>query len=279
MPSPWTQASCARSVTIMMNQRELGAVGKGAAAMVLTLVGGFVDAVGYVALFQIFTANMSGNSVHIGMYLGKLEPSLARPACAVGAYVLGLIATRIVLEIGARADFSRIASCTLAAEAMLLLVFARTQPKMHLGQFTDLRSPEYFLLVATLALSMGIQAGTLTRIGALTVYTTFVTGTLTKASESFARFLFWVWDELRLTKSGVLAVFTRAAKQSDARDALFLAAVWCSYVIGAALGTAAKFRWELRALYVPIALLGVFIIIDLYRPFGVQEERYQQRKA
>jgi hypothetical protein len=88
-----------------------------------------------------------------------------------------------------------------------------------------------------------------------------------------------VWDELRLTKFGVLAVFTRAAKQSDARDALFLAAVWCCYVIAAVLGTPAKFRWKLRALYVPIALLGVFIIIDLYRPFGVQEERYQQRKA
>ncbi len=37
----------------------------------LTTVGGFVDAVGYIALFEVFTANMSGNSIHIGMYLGQ----------------------------------------------------------------------------------------------------------------------------------------------------------------------------------------------------------------
>ena len=52
-------------------------------ALSLTVVGGFVDAVGYIALFQVFTANMSGNSVHVGMYLGQHE--IGRSCCAHSA--------------------------------------------------------------------------------------------------------------------------------------------------------------------------------------------------
>ena len=35
----------------------------------LTWIAGFVDAVGFLALVQIYTANMSGNSVAIGIRL------------------------------------------------------------------------------------------------------------------------------------------------------------------------------------------------------------------
>ena len=52
--------------TPVTNAPDLGKRGKIAVALSLTVVGGFVDAVGYIALFEIFTANMSGNSVHRG---------------------------------------------------------------------------------------------------------------------------------------------------------------------------------------------------------------------
>ncbi len=95
----------------------------------------------------------------------------------------------------------RIASFTLAAEALLLLLFARATPAMHLGQLVDLHSPAYFTLVALLAFAMGVQTATLTHVGALTIYTTFVTGTLTKLTESFTRVLFWGYDQLRAAEA------------------------------------------------------------------------------
>ena len=257
----------------MTTTRQLGIVGKQAIALTLTVVGGFVDAVGYIALFQVFTANMSGNSVHVGMYLGNLDlANLARPVCAIVAYVLGVIITRLVMELAARSGFQRIASFTLTAEALLLFLFARATPGMHLGAIVDLRSPAYFSLVALLAFAMGVQTGTLTHIGLLTVYTTFVTGTLTKFSESLVRVLFWVWDQLAAHTSDIVG---RGAKQKDVRETLFLAAVWSCYVGGAVLGTVAKSRWELRALYLPVGVLLVFVLIDAIRPIGVQEERHQ----
>ena len=90
----------------------------------LTAVGGFVDAVGYIALFQVFTANMSGNSVHVGMYLGRA--GLAKPvAAAMRHRVLhcGNDAHTHHGQIAGRSGIRRIASFTLAVEAVLLAVF------------------------------------------------------------------------------------------------------------------------------------------------------------
>ena len=182
----------------MSHSPQLGAKEKVAIVLGLTGIGGFVDAVGYIALFQIFTANMSGNSVHVGMYLGQGDLSdLMRPASAVGAFIAGMVLTRIAIEVATRTGTRRIASFTLSAEAILLLLFAQATPRMHLGQIVDLHSPVYFALVAMLAFAMGVQTVTLTHVGPLTVYTTFVTGTLTKFAESFTEAIFWGYDRLR----------------------------------------------------------------------------------
>ena len=67
-----------------MRSGEIAASGKLGIAFLLTCVGGYVDAVGYIALFQIFTANMSGNSIHIGFRLSQLDLlDMLRPLCAV----------------------------------------------------------------------------------------------------------------------------------------------------------------------------------------------------
>lgn len=273
----WLRQKSRQQTVGVTGRQELGTAGKSAVALVLTTVGGFVDAVGYIALYQIFTANMSGNSVHVGMYLGTADlADLARPLCAILAYLLGMIATRILMEVSARARFQRIASFTLAVEALLLTTFASAAPAMHVGQIADLRSPAHFFLVAILAFAMGVQCGTLTHVGPLTIYTTFVTGTLTKMSESFTRALFWYWDRAHATKGSLTEIARSALNQRDVSDTMFLAGTWICYVLGAAIGTLTKDRWELRSLFLPVAILVTFIVLDQFRPIGVQEEQHQQ---
>ena len=258
----------------MNDARDLGLCGKVAVALSLTMVGGFVDAVGYIALFEVFTANMSGNSVHVGIYLAKLSwMELARPLCAIVSYVVGMALTRIAIGVAGRAGMRRIASFTLAAEAVLLAFFAHATPKMHLGQILDQHSLAYFSLVALLAFAMGVQTATLTHIGPLTVYTTFVTGTLTKLTESFTRVLFWFYDQRRMM--GMSRVGARVWHQPDVQEAAMLASTWICYVIGATIGTVMKGKWELRALYLPVGLLIAFVVLDLMRPIDVEEERHQ----
>jgi uncharacterized membrane protein YoaK (UPF0700 family) len=256
--------------------RELSAGGKFATALSLTAVGGYVDAVGYIALFQIFTANMSGNSIHVGMGASKLNfIELLRPLCAIVSYVIGLIITRVAVGTAARSGLQRIASLTLGAEAILLFLFSQARPTLHLGQIVDLQSPGYFALVALLAFAMGIQAATLTHIGALTIYTTFVTGTLAKFSEAFTRSLFWSYDQFS-DGTSMSDIVRYAPQQRDVRDAASLVSVWICYVVGAALGTIAKQKWEFRCLYAPIVLLLSLILVDQFRPIDIQEEKHQQ---
>ena len=258
----------------MRNAPDLGARGKLAVALSLTVVGGFVDAVGFIALFQIFTANMSGNSVNVGIYIGQRDwLDLLRPLCAIVAYVVGMASTRIAVGIAGRVGMRRIASFTLALEALLLALFAHATPAMHLGQIVDQQSPSYFMLVALLAFAMGVQTATLTHIGALTIYTTFVTGTLTKLTESFTRILFWAYDHLK--QSGSSHIVRHAIGQPDVREGAMLASTWICYLIGAAIGAGLKMRWELRALYLPVVVLVVVVLLDQVRPIDVEEEKHQ----
>ncbi len=259
----------------MTEEVQLSTADKLVTALLLTSVGGFVDAVGYISLFQIFTANMSGNSIHVGIYVGGFDiAGLSRPACAILSYVSGIILTRIALEIANRAGVRRIASLTLSVEALLLVIFARATPVMHSGQIAEQRSLAYFLLVATLAFAMGVQTGTLTHLGPLTVYTTFVTGTLTKFSESFARMVFWIHDRRR---SGIAMpdIVRHLRTQADAAASALLLGTWLCYVTGAALGTISKRHWELKAIYGPVVVLAALVILDRIRPLAATEEQHQ----
>ena len=268
------QRSQARSETPVTDAPDLDRRGKIAIALSLTAVGGFVDAVGYIALFQIFTANMSGNSVHIGMYLGQRDwLNLLRPLCAVASYFVGVVLTRITIQIAGRNGIRSIASFTLAVEALLLVFFARATPAMHLGQIVGQHSPAYFALVGLLAFAMGVQTATLTRVGTLTIYTTFVTGALINLTESFTRVLFWAYDTL--PHKGISDLVRLARQQKDVREGTMLASTWTCYVVGAALGTISKQRWELRALYLPVAVLAAAIVVDQLRPIDFEEEQHQ----
>ena len=67
----------------------------------------------------------------------------------------------------------------------------------------------------------------------------------------------------------------RYAPQGDVRDAESLVSVWICYVVGAALGTIAKQKWEFRCLYARIVVLMSVIVVDLFRPIDIQEEKHQ----
>lgn len=247
-------------------------------ALLLTAVGGFVDAIGWLSLFHVFTANMSGNSIHVGMATGKLDPpTILRFGCAIMAYVLALVLTRIALEAGARVGLRRIASFTFGLEASLLLAFMYVATPLDHGHVSDLGSPLHLGMVALLAFAMGMQTATLTHLGPLTVYTTFVTGTLTKFAESVTRVFFWMHDAFGKGTRVSQIILGDMPRNEDAVSAVFLLGIWLSYVVGAALGTLTKTRWQLHALYFPVGVLLCLVALDLVRPIASEEERRQSQ--
>ncbi len=200
---------------------------------------------------------------------------LLRPLCAIVSYVVGMALTRIAVEIAGRAGLRRIASFTLAHRGPA----AGRLRARHSGDApgTDCRSAIRRLLQRwwhCWRSPWAVQTATLTHIGALTVYTTFVTGTLTKLTESFTRALFWAYDHVReLGACRTLSGTPSASRMC--RKGRCWPRPGSATCIGAAVGTALKLSWELRALYVPVAILLGFVVLDLFRPIDVEEEQRQ----
>jgi len=142
--------------------------------LALTLVSGLIDAVSYLGLGHVFTANMTGNVVVLG-FAAAGAPGFSVPhtltsllAFMIGAAVGGRIAQR--LGAGPRRTWVR---RTLAAEAALLAastVVALAAPDDTATVYT---------LIAVTAFAMGLRNATVRRLGIPDLTTTVLTMTLT----------------------------------------------------------------------------------------------------
>lgn len=239
----------------------------------LTWISGFVDAVGFLTLVRIYTANMSGNSVALGIQISSQNWFEAtRRLLPVVAYVIGLLFSRVVIGIGARNRVRSIASVTLLCEVVFLLppLFVNIS-RPHLPLKTELSYIGFF------SIAMGIQNGTLTRFGSLTLHTGFVTGTLVKFAEEFTKYLTWFFNSLRGRKRSLAEVLAGSPKQDVFRNTLWLGSMWVAYVAGACCGTLGEYKMNLRSLFVPILGLVVLIIVDTEQPLAIQEEHEQSK--
>lgn len=237
-------------------------------AALLTWIAGFVDAVGFVSLGGIYTANMSGNSVAVGIRAAAQNwPEMLHRFWPVAVYVVGLLLCRILLEIGARDRIRAIASVAFAAEIVLLFpACLATSTQAGANPFT---------YIALLALAMGIQNAVLTHFSSLTIHSGFVTGTLLKFTEEFTKFLTSVFDQRKNAGSSLKTAVARSSKQKPFRLAVWLAFIWILYVIGASCGTFGHYRIRLQSLAIPIAGLAALMLVDRYRPLAAFDEREQ----
>lgn len=143
----------------------------------MTFASGAVDAVSFLGLGRVFTANMTGNIVLLGVAAGRgageeaLRAGVALVAFAVAVAAVGRIAPGA--EDG-RAWPGRV-TAALGIELVLQALFlvgwlaSGTRPG---GGTED-------VLVAISGAAMGIQSSAVARLGVRGVTTTFVTGTLT----------------------------------------------------------------------------------------------------
>jgi uncharacterized membrane protein YoaK (UPF0700 family) len=137
-------------------------------------VTGVVDAVSYLGLGHVFTANVTGDIVILGFGLGGspglpvMAPLLALVAFIAGAAAAGVLAPRLS---GRRA---LMLGTPLAIEAGLLAVAAGLAAAIHI---TPGRLSSYTVIV-TLALAMGVRNATVKRIGVPDLTTTLLTLTI-----------------------------------------------------------------------------------------------------
>jgi uncharacterized membrane protein YoaK (UPF0700 family) len=141
--------------------------------MVLTLVSGVVDAVSYLGLGHVFTANMTGNVVVLGFAAaGAAGFSVAATLTSIGVFLVGaLLAGRIASHITGR---GRLLITTMITE--MALVGATALIAFLAG--TASGWPR-FTVIAILALAMGMRNAAVRRLGVRDLSTTVLTSTLT----------------------------------------------------------------------------------------------------
>ncbi|HEV7184290.1 MAG TPA: YoaK family protein [Leifsonia sp.] len=143
--------------------------------LALTFSTGVIDAVGYLGLDRVFTGNMTGNVVILGMgLLGADKLPVAGPIVALLCFMLGAaIAGRVLRPI---AEGWTARSTTLLGVVGLVLAAA----SITLAPFGN-HVPLALQYGATgaLGLAMGVQAGTARHIAVKDITTVVVTSTLT----------------------------------------------------------------------------------------------------
>ncbi|HZU34885.1 MAG TPA: YoaK family protein, partial [Gemmataceae bacterium] len=169
---------------------------QGWAAMLLAFVGGFVDAVGYLVLFQMFTAHHSGNSIGLGIYLaqGNWVQALHR-GFPIPVFIAGVGLGTLLQEWLSRRGVRPTYAFTFAVESLLLGLFmAVGQPLLGSSGIPESPGWRFYLVAMLPALAMGFQNATMHRMELGEVRTTYVSAMLTKLAQEFVRWLFWLRD-------------------------------------------------------------------------------------
>jgi uncharacterized membrane protein YoaK (UPF0700 family) len=239
-------------------------------SVALTGTAGFIDAVGYMILFHIYTANMSGNTITFGSNVAFAKWDLAlHAALPIGCFIVGLGLCAFLMEWMTRARWRNRLAVVFMLEfgclAAFLVIGLLTLGWRYPGRLPDLSVFTFLTILA--AGAMGLQNASLTHVGALNVTTTHVTGTLLKFVESFMRYLFWLYDHTigRFPRRWA-TVLRVTPRKPDWQAAGLMGTMFIAYFVGAVIGAFWLSKWGLTALIGPLAVVGLFIVSDLIWP-------------
>jgi uncharacterized membrane protein YoaK (UPF0700 family) len=142
--------------------------------LALTFSTGVVDAVGYLGLDRVFTGNMTGNVVILGMALvGGDDLPVVGPVIALVGFFVGAVIGGRVLRAGSGAWNRRTTAVFGSVAGILALVVVILT--------VDENPPHAFALTITglIGAAMGLQAAAARRIAVKDVTTVVVTSTIT----------------------------------------------------------------------------------------------------
>jgi uncharacterized membrane protein YoaK (UPF0700 family) len=148
------------------------------ALMVLTVVTGLVDAVSFLGLGHVFTANMTGNVVFLGFAVaGAPGLSIPRSLTSLIAFLAGAAIGGRLGAAMATTSRRRWLLKVAVTEAILLFVAALAAIGFDIGSSAP-ASRLYSVIVLT-ALAMGVRNATVRRLAIPDMTTTVLTLTLT----------------------------------------------------------------------------------------------------
>ncbi len=234
-------------------------------AVSLAWIGGFVDAVGFVVVFKIFTSHMTGNTALLGAGLGHGDwSSVGRLGFPIAMFFAGAFLSGLLTVGGGRIGIKSTYALALSFEVVLLSVFG-----VLAWETPHAEGWQQSLLVAIAAVAMGLQNATITQIAGAVVRTTHVTGVITDLGLESVQLLYWLRDQ---PKGKPWERFWRAFRLSSRHPSVqrlvLLLSIWLSFLVGAGLGVSTYDRFGILCLAGPIGFLGFLIVLDVVQPIA-----------
>jgi len=143
--------------------------------LLLAGVAGSIDVMSYFGLGHVFTANMTGNTIMLGLSIGqgKLSSSLHSLA-ALGGFIIGAFLGAFMVEKRAKI-WTPYLTRSIVVEGIIIVLFAvlwyrhnQTQDNFSL-----------YISIILSAIAMGLQSAAIRHLHIPGVVTTFITGTIT----------------------------------------------------------------------------------------------------
>jgi uncharacterized membrane protein YoaK (UPF0700 family) len=151
-----------------------------------TAITGLVDAVSYIGLGHVFTANMTGNIVFLGFaFAGVPGLSALRSLAALAAFLVGAVIGGRLAKKLATLSSNRWMTIAFGSEALFLLA-ATLASIGYVSLPTD--STRLYVVIVLTAMAMGLRNATVRKIAQPDLTTTVLTLTITglAADSSFA---------------------------------------------------------------------------------------------
>jgi uncharacterized membrane protein YoaK (UPF0700 family) len=224
--------------------------------ILLTMTSGCADAISFLALGQVLTAAMTGNTVFLGLsivHANGLKP--LGYVVALSGFILGVAVGAIIVRLKRNVTgLNPIVTIAMSVELAAFVLFGLL--------ISYVKSPDQLLLVIILSFGMGVQGVVARRIGVNGVPTTVITSTTTGLIESL------VWN-----------IYTRNAKtvNKDLKSPTVPSSsilIWVAdiviYGVGAAICGAIELKWHLQAIWLPAAIIFVVVLSSVYFQFQLQ---------
>lgn len=204
-------------------------------ASLLSFVAAFVDTCGFIGLFQLFTAHVTGNFVLMGASLVNLQGDVWAKLLAFPVFILAVALTKWVADALQRSGRPRVGPL-LWAEAALLATAVLLPFLVGLPQEAD--DARALAIGMTMVLAMGLQNALMRLDFAALPPTTVMTGNVTQATMD----VMTLWRE-------------QGAQREIARDRLHrTAGPIIAFLLGAAGGAGGYAVLGFTSLLLPAAI-------------------------
>ncbi len=225
--------------------------------LMLTWAAGSVDAISYLALDHVFTANMTGNTVLLGLALGQGHGWAAlRSIVALAGFALGAALGAIIVERGPkRGDWPAAVTKAIFLEGVILGIFAVTWHVPGIARSGGV----VYALIALSAVAMGMQSAAIRHLNVPGVATTYITGTLTSFMAGFVGWLGSV-DLLSSTSKSVANTAVPASPAAKKHGARLQAAVFFVYGLAAVASGIIQVRWSSFVTLSPLVAVALVVI-------------------